>query len=341
MTKEDLNRVLQADLGKTYDPLEALKFLQLLESQTINHRVKSKKLGDLLEDPPEEDTVLNAVYKTPYVLGEIVLSGKKTRKRHPLCDFHPIHFRKTYLKDFSRWETNPLHEAQQSHKVWTHFQEIEEDQQEDHFPVEEKRGKSSLSSRECGNSTQRTPPSTPTRTKVPLPLGACPKTFRSQIIVGKSLGAISPVRNNGNPNTTLKQILEARKHPFTIKKLWQGLVSLNYTVDLLHQGGFLHNDLHKENLLLQDIDGELLGSLIDFETTQEDELFNTSQWEQERIKDKRDLLREACLVYLCGSKSEQETIKEDNTKRSKNLWVLTSKVLKSDPLMIYLEKMLK
>jgi hypothetical protein len=319
MTKEDLTRVLQADLGKNYDPLEALKFLKILEKET--NPISAENLSRLLDEPPETDIPLQVIYKTPYVLGEVVLSGQNTRKKHPLCNYHPVHFKKTYLQKFSRWETNPLHEAKQSHKVWVHFQETED-----------------ASDNLLTNTTQNNA----TRTPVPLPLGACSDSFRSQIIVGKSLGSLSPIRHTGDANATLKQILEARKIFQSHKqqdypmRLWDGLVSLDKVVNNLHTGGFLHNDLHKENLLLQDINGKYIGSIIDFETTEENELFDTSQWLQETMKDKKDLIKESCFIYLCLKKEEKIKLEIDPSNLLKNV----KHYLKSDPLMIFLEKSL-
>jgi hypothetical protein len=300
MKQEELQRALLADLGKNYDAQAALLFLRTLEAENNGNKA-CKNLEKLLEEPPQDDTTLHIIYKTPYVLGEIVVAGKKTRKMHPLCSFHPIHFKKTYLKAMSRWETDTKHEATQSHKVWSHFEE---------------------------SSTQTT------RAKVPLPLASSPTTFRSQLLTGKSLGALSPVRHTGKTEDTLKQIVDAKKNFGSIKTLWEGLESLNEVVDTLHNGGFLHNDLHKENLLLCEEGGKLHGAIIDFETTEEDPRFNTHQWVNACKEDKKDLIKEACFLYLTGDEKTKATIKSKNTYLIQQ--VITK--LKSDPTMIYLEK---
>lgn len=320
MTKEDLQRVLLTDLGKDYDPLEALRFLRILENNEKNLKKVTKNLEYLLEDPPIDDLRLQIVYKTPYVLGEIVLGGTQTRQTHQLCNYHPIHFKKTYLQKLSRWETNPLHEAQQSHQVWLHFQEETYAKIINDAPTE--------TINDQGGTK---------RTKIPLPLGACAKSFRSQIIIGKSLGSLSPIKHAGSPTITLKQILEAKRNYGSIIKLWKGLESLDQVTDTLHNGGFLHNDLHRENLLLQEVEGKLLGSLIDFETTEENALFQSSQWGEETRKDKKDLIKESCLIYLCASPKEKTQIRSEET----NLLAHVLNSIKSDPLMIYLEKMLR
>jgi hypothetical protein len=333
MTKEDLQRVLLADLGQNYDPLDALRFLRILESKTKCLTKSVENLEDILNNPPTKDTRLQTIYRTPYVLGEVVLAGTETRTTHPLCNYHIIHFKKTYLQKLSRWETNPLHEAQQSHKVWLHFQEeayTDTGQQYQKVSKESETLKGNLG----GESNEQ---NHVTRARVPLPLGASPTTFRSQIIVGKTLASLSPVKHAGNPSTTLKQILQAKKSYGPITKLWEGLTSLNKTTNILHKGGFLHNDLHRENLFLQEIDGHLKGSLIDFETTEEDELFQSSQWDEETKRDKKDLIKESCLIYLCANSKEREKINADGDP----LLNLVLKFIKSDPLMIYLEKMLK
>jgi hypothetical protein len=318
MTREDLQRVLLADLGRNYDPNEALRYLKLLESPTQTPPIK--KLEKLINDPPKGDTTLSTVYRTPYVLGEIVLAGQDTRKKHPLCNYHPVHFKKTYLQKLSRWETNPLHEAAQTHKVWSHFQEIETE------PMAE----SELST---------------SKPKVPLPLGATADTFRSQLLMAKSLGSLSPIRHAGDPKNTLEQIIQARKTFGSIDKLWEGLEALNFTVNQLHKGGFLHNDLHRENMMVHNNEKEVgspketnkIGCLIDFETTEENERYETTLWKDETLKDKKDLIKEASLIFLCGSKSSQDKI----ISRNSQLFTLIQEHLVKDSLMIYLARVLK
>jgi hypothetical protein len=310
MTSREKNELLQtllADLGKNYDPNAALNFLRILEGENKEKppgtAIAKKNLKALLENPPKEDTTLHIIYKTPYVLGEIVLAGKKTSQDHPLCQFYPIHFKKTYLKEISRWETSPAHEAKQSHKIWQHFQE---------------------------SITQNQDESKPT---IPLPLGGSPNTYRSQLLEAKSLGSMSPVNSNATPQEICKQIAVSRKNLNSIESLWAGIESLNQKVATLHKGGFLHNDLHKENLLIRETEGKLEGCLIDFETSEEDPRFDTLDWEQATKNDKRHLLKEACLILLCAPQLEQKKILSTSPLNKE-----ITQMLKTDPLLIHIQR---
>ena len=296
---------LLADLGKNYDPDAALRFLDILKETSKHSELaqNKKNLEHLLENPPEEDTPLHIIYQTPYVLGEVVLAGKKTRQNHPLAQFYPIHFKKTYLKKMSRWETSPTHEAQQSHKVWKHFEE------------------------------EANMPKANQQPHVPLPIGGDAMTYRSQLLEAKSLGALSPINSNGSPQEILKQILKAKKDYGSVKKLWTGLESLNDQINTLHSGGFLHNDLHKENLMINEMGETPIGCLIDFETTEEDERFNTLEWQTATKDDKRYFLKESCLIFLCANITEQKQILE-TSKFKKEL----IEFLKKDPLLIAVQK---
>lgn len=309
MMNEELLQTLIADLGKDYDPNAALKFLKILESDTTNKKtqIARKNLESLLNNPPNEDTTLHVIYKTPYVLGEIVLSGKNTISKHPLCQFYPIHFKKTYLKELSRWETNPAHEARQSHRIWKHFQSEGANQ----------------------NLLEQNQP----KSRVPLPLGSTPSSYRSQLLEAKSVGALSPVNSNAPCQELLKQILDFRKSQGSLLNLWKGIESLNQSIDLLHQGGFLHNDLHKENLLIHEGESMPQGCLIDFETSEEDERFNTLEWERATKNDKRLFLKEASLIFLCAPPKEQKIIIQ-NSPLAKEI----AQIFKTDPLFISLLK---
>lgn len=304
-TRDGLVQTLLADLGKNYDPNAALKFLKVLEAEGNKEAkaIASKNLKQLLKVPPDQDTTLHVIYKTPYVLGEIVLSGKNTTKTHPLCKFYPIHFKKTYLKAMSRWETSPNHEAKQSHKIWNHFQECQKE------------------------------PSDGTKSIIPLPLGSSPSTYRSQLLEAKSLGALSPVNSNADPDELSKQIIDAKKNFGSVLKLWDGIESLNKCVDTLHEGGFLHNDLHKENLLLREDNNMLEGCLIDFETSEEDSRFNTLEWAATKTNDKRYLLKEACLIFLCSETKEQTYILQ-----SSPIAQAVIDKLSTDPLLLVIQK---
>lgn len=307
--KEELLQTLIADLGKDYDPNAALKFLKILESDAKNKKtqIARKNLEKLLSNPPNEDTTLHVIYKTPYVLGEVVLSGKNTMSKHPLCQFYPIHFKKTYLKELSRWETNPAHEARQSHRIWKHFQSE-------------------------GASPSLLEQSQP-KSRVPLPLGSTPSSYRSQLLEAKSLGALSPVNSNAPCQELLKQILDFRKSQGSLLNLWKGIESLNQSIDLLHQGGFLHNDLHKENLLIHEEESITQGCLIDFETSEEDERFNTLEWDKATKNDKRLFLKEASLIFLCAAPKEQKVIIKGSP-----LAEGITQIFKTDPLFISLLK---
>lgn len=261
----DLARILAADLGKNYDPQRALDFLRTLrpENETLP---EAKRLNKLLEDPPEEDTPLQTIYETPFVRGEVVIAGKKTRKEHPLTAYYPMHFKKTYLQKFSRWETAPSHEEAMSKIVWRHFEE------------------------EGGHN------------KVPLPLGAGPTTFRSQLMEGKTLAASGPIHNANRPAELAAQILKARQNYGGVEGFWKGLEAVFETAKTLHAGGMLHHDLHEQNMLVTPDGG---GFIIDFETTEEDDRFATLAWEQATKDDLRHLIEIAALVRLCAGPKDK------------------------------------
>lgn len=315
--KEGLLETLLADLGKNYDPNAALNFLKLLEAQTGNEKQKvaKKNLKSLIENPPKNDTCLHIIYKTPYVLGEIVLAGKETLQSHPLCKYYPIHFKKTYLSSLSRWETNPSHEARQSHKIWQHFE----------------------SENKVDTSDPKAPQSesgpVPVPVPVPLPLGSNATTYRSQLLEAKSLGSLNPVNSNGTQDEIVKQILFAKRQKTSLKKLWSGIEDLNQKINTLHSGGFLHNDLHKENLLLREYNDSMLGAIIDFETSEEDDRFQTLEWAEASKTDKRDFLKESCLIFLCSPQKEQDQILEQSPIKKDII-----NRLKSDPLFITIQK---
>jgi len=296
-TRAELQAILQHDLGKNYDPQRALQFLRVLEERHAG-TPPAKKLEKLLETPPEEDTTLQVIYKTPFVLGEIVLAGKQTRRAHPLCAYHPIHFKKTYLQKLSRWETSPAHEARISKQVWNHFQE-------------EDRASS-----------------------VPLPLASTPSTFRSELMDAKTLGALSPINNSDDPNDLARQIVEAKAHHGAIRPLWDGLQSLLEETKALHSGGFLHHDLHRENLMLQNTPEGLRGCLIDFETTEEDDRFQTLSWKDACREDMRYLLEEASLILLCAGPNE-------NLDKESELYQETLDFSLSSPKILATKKILK
>jgi hypothetical protein len=245
---------------------QILEFLQILTEKHQKPR-SVKNLKNLLSNPPPQDTKLQTIYKTPFVSGDIVLAGTDTRKKHPLTHLHPIHFKKSYLQKLSRWETSATHEAIVSQHIWDHFQEL-------------------------GN------PGTPT----PLPLGASTYTYRSQLLTAKTLGSLSPVSLPLTPNQTPRQILLAREQKKHLLPLWDLLEKLNELIDTFHSGGFLHNDLHRENLMLELHSGE--PHLIDFETSQEDERFQTPDWDSATREDKKLFLQESALLLLCLPEEE-------------------------------------
>lgn len=80
-----------------------------------------------------------------------------------------------------------------------------------------------------------------------------------------------------------------------------------------------------------------IGCLIDFETTEENERYETTLWKDETLKDKKDLIKEASLIFLCGSKSSQDKI----ISRNSQLFTLIQEHLVKDSLMIYLARVLK
>lgn len=208
-----------------------------------------------------------------------------------MTKYHPVHFKKTYLQKMSRWETSPLHEEKVSKMVWQHFQEEGAHQ------------------------------------KVPLPLGATSSTFRSELLEAKSLGAVSPIHNNDKPENLASQIQDAKKTYGAIAPLWAGLESLSETMEILHSGGMLHHDAHKENLLLLEENKILSGYLIDFETTEEDERFGTSSWERACREDRSHLIEEAALIALCKNPQEKIPQTSQLAKEVGNLLACSPKLL--------------
>jgi len=310
-TNTSLEYTLQADLKEDYNTEAALNFLKALVKSTEEHNKKKEKaqknLRSLFQNPPAEDTTLHVIYKTPYVMGEIVLAGTKTRQKNPLCDANPIHFKKTYLKNMSRWETSPHHVARQTQMIWEHFQESH--------------------------------PWKGGHARIPRPLGASPESFRSTLLEARSLGALSPINPHGDAKETANQILQARtteKHSH-IAKLWEGLENLDLQTDNLHSGGFLHKDLHRENLMLRESDGKYEGCLIDFETSEEDERFGTPEWVKACQEDKRHLHREASLIFLCGTELERQKIAASGSSLSQAV----ARELQTDPLLILVQKTIK
>jgi hypothetical protein len=280
---ERLHITLLHDLGKKYNPSRALDFLKSLEKkQRTGKEIKSvENLEKLVKSPKEEDTTLHIIYQTPFVKGEIVIAGKKTRRENPSTQLFPIHFKKTYLQKLSRWETSPQHESKMTYLVWKHFQEVQGEN--------------------IDNKTGSEPESL-----APMPLGSNDKelTFRSELIEGKSIGALMPFSKTTEINTLTEQILEARKNFGSIKETWGGLEEANEVANCLHAGGFLHNDLHRENILLRKTKGsngedKFKATIIDFETTEEDERFNTLEWGAACKEDKKLLLEEAAMLLLC------------------------------------------
>jgi len=243
---------------------EILEVLKLLAGKTSTE-IQVDEITQLLLNPNEEDTKLQTIYKTPFVTGDIVISGAKTRATHPLTNLHSIHFKKTYLQKMSRWETSAKQEAVMSQHVWEHFQEA--------LP---------------NNSVL----------PAPLPLGATSYVYRSQLLTAKTLGSLSPVSLPLNPCQTLIQIQSARKKSESFHFLWEGLKKLNSAIDAFHSGGFLHLDLHRENLMIQ-IKDDPIPHIIDFETTQEDERFQTAEWKDAKTSDKQLFLQESALILLC------------------------------------------
>jgi hypothetical protein len=268
----ELNTILTHDLGKKYDPQKALEFLMLLEKK-YEKKPEAKNLEKLLENPPKEDTTLYVIYKTPFVLGEIVLAGKDTQKQFPLCRFHPVHFKKTYLQKIDPEETDPKHEFLCSKMVKAHFEDLDAGDQ------------------------------------VPTPLGCSPQTFRSELIEGKTLGTLSPLTPHLESQEITTQITEYKKQGQSILPLWEGLETLNKTTNQLHSGGMLHKDLHRENMMLVPTETGFEGRIIDFETVEEDERFQTREWEAVCLEDKTHLYKETALITLCATQKDLEVLK--------------------------------
>lgn len=261
-------RLLQADLGSSYDPQKALDFLRMLEKENRG-TTPVRNLEKLFQQPPQDDVLLQTIYETPFVRGDIVLAGKKTRAAHPMTQYYPVHFRKTYLEKMAGWESPTSHEEKQTMMVWGHFEE-----------------------EGCPG-------------RVPRPLGCEPDTFRSELIQAKTVGALSPVHNCNDPQELARQITEARKHPSDLRKLWAGLEAVRDAMAMLHSGGMLHKDAHRENLMIAyDGQGNPSGHLIDFETSEEDPRFATPEWARATYEDCKLLIEEATLVRMCAQPGE-------------------------------------
>ena len=268
-TNIDIDLVLLQDLGREYNPQKAIEFLQLLKEKYKDFPEK-KNIEKILENPPKEDTTLHVIYKTPFILGEIVLAGKTTRETFPIINKFPVHFKKTILPSYGSItvkgsDANPQKEKEISKIVWDHFQEIDKN------------------------------------TLIPRPLGHSRSTYRSELIEAKTLGAITPINNSNDPKDIAEQIQEAKLSHTTseLKELWDGLEKLNEEIGKLHSGGLLHNDLHRENMMLVRTEKETIATLIDFETTEEDERFQTPEWEGACKEDKNLFLEECSIIALC------------------------------------------
>lgn len=294
----ELIRVLEADLGKNYDPARALEFLRTLTPE--NKKLpEAERLNRLLENPPDEDTTLQTIYETAFVRGDIVIAGKKTRKEHPLTSYYPMHFRKTYLQKFSRWETPPSHEEAMTRIVWKHFNEENKHQ------------------------------------NVPLALGSGPTTFRSQLMEGKTLAAAAPVHKCAEAKETAAQVLQARKNFGPVTPFWRGLESVFAAAQTLWAGGILHGDLHDHNMLVSPA-GD--GFLIDFETSEEDDRFGTLAWEDAKREDMAQLVETAALTRLCACPPEKLPAETPLAKAAERALATSPKLLAIQTAVKQLEK---
>jgi hypothetical protein len=269
----------------------ALDFIRILEKENRG-QPPARRLQVLFQQPPPDDVLLQTIYETPFVRGDIVMAGRKTREKFPLTQQYPIHFKKTYLEKMAGWESPTALEHRQTEMVWQHFEE-------------------------CGEPG-----------RVPKGLGNTPETFRSELIQAKTLGSLSPVHNCNDPEELARQIAAIRGNGMNIKQLWDGAEALREAMSTMHNGGMLHKDAHRENLMVSfDKAGTPTPHIIDFETLEEDARFGTNEWLRATWEDCRHLIEEATLIRMCAAPGEIPIEDTRLTKEVKHLASSSPKIL--------------
>ena len=231
-------------------------------------------------NPPDADEILRTIYRTPEIRGDIALAGKKTRTDHPITDLpeYRIHFVKTNLGD-------PELDTKEEYIKHSQIYESWKSKSADASPI-----------------------------PIPRPLAYGPTTFRSELVFGITVAAVSPCKiKKGNPPQSLEDWLAILSPLKSIpldwqKKYWDGLTRLSLAIYQLQSLNHVaHKDLHKENMLLvphmDQIDPNsqynpnnpnnqslYLPALIDFETAK----FNPET--REKQSDYQYLLHESRLM---------------------------------------------
>lgn len=274
----DALRVAQAKLEDedAYDIEKALRFLKLIDKIPPLEKRLRQPLEDLLENPPKEDTSLIVIYETNLVKGEIVAAGTDTLKNMPLTRLQPIHFKKTLLGKSQEESERTKEEMEKSLEIWA--------------------------------STRKE------QSRLPMPLSASKNQFRSELIMGKALLTLSPVpwketAESKEQYNAIKSII-AKKKEFPasspeqkeIKTHWDRLESAHECCKQLHGKGWLHHDLHLQNILVETETNQ--GFLIDFETSEPSEFFpgknpnpeDLKAWEETKAADLRYPIIEGYLT---------------------------------------------
>jgi hypothetical protein len=238
-------------------------------------------------DPPDKDELLRTIYRTPEIRGDIVLAGKQTRTLYPITNRHEyrVHFLKTNLGD-------PELDTRQEYVNHLQIYESWKSQR--------------------ANSSDPIP--------LPRPLAYGPTTFRSELIFGVTLAALTPCRiKKGHPPKDLDDWLQTLSPLKTIplkwqKKYWDGLTALSLAIyQFQNLNHVAHKDLHKDNLMLVPCARDKKTSEHPGETEYRPVLidFETAQFEPQPHEQRADyyyLLHEARLL-LAGPLREDPNIR--------------------------------
>ena len=250
-------------------------------SELIVLRSSLQKKAASAKAPPQEDEVIRTIYATDDIRGDIVLAGKQTRALHPITDSleYRVHFKKTNLADPELNCRDEYHRHLQLYELWKH------------------------------RNVQNSP------IPIPRPLAYSATTFRSELIFGLTLGALSPCKiPKGNPPKEISDWVKIISPLQSIPAHWQidywyGLERLADTIGHMQGLDVAHNDLHKENMLLVPTEKGYQPALIDFETLQ------VSPSREQKQGDYRFLLHEALLI-LAGPASAHPEIQQSTLAKT-------------------------
>lgn len=227
------------------------------------------------KSPPTEDETIRTIYATDDIRGDIVLAGKKTRLLYPITDSpeYRVHFKKTNLADPELNCRQEYYRHLQLYELWK-----DKDTQNGAIPI-------------------------------PRPLAYSTTTFRSELIFGLTLGALSPCKipKGMHPKETGDwiNILSPLQSISTQWQLdyWRGLERLATAINHMQSLEVAHNDLHKENMLLIPTANGYQPALIDFETLQ------LTPSREQKQGDYDALLHEA-LLLLAGPIGNQPDVQQ-------------------------------